>query len=159
MTISIKENNNKYLEATLALREELEGGFLILAERLKKIRDERIWAQEYESYEGFLREMRISAPTASKLVGVYEKFVVMGGVDPKELIKQGWTNLSIFLPKIKTKEDAIEIFNKVALLDRTDAMRTYQEMKLGVDMATCDHSDSYILKVCRTCGIRLEHHE
>ena len=150
---TLKETTNKYLEATLALREELEGGFLILAERLKKIRDERLWAVSYGTFEEFLREMRISAPTASKLIGVYEKFVVLGGIDPKELIKQGWTNLSIFLPLISSKKEAEEIFDKVAPLDRTDAMRTYQELKTGKSMADCDH-DFYKLEVCKKCGVK-----
>lgn len=160
MSLPDKLSHNDYLTATIALREQIESGFIILAERLKKIRDERLWETgEYDNFEAFVREMRISPSTASKLIGVYEKFVLIGGIPIEDVAKVGWTNISLFLPKIKTKEDAQEIWDKTHLLDRTDAQRTWQEMKLGVDMQTCNHDNSYFLRVCRSCGLKMEHHE
>lgn len=159
MAKSVTDKNVSYLHKTIQLREQLEGGFLLLAERLKKIRDERMFRDEYDSFEDFLREIRISPATASKLIGVYEKFVILGDIAPEDLIKQGWTNLSIFLPLITSKKNAREIYDKVAPLDRTDAMRVYEEMKRGVDMGTCPHGDTYALEICRDCGIRMEKHE
>ena len=153
---SISTTRYDFLQGTIALKNELEGGFLILAERLKKIRDERVWEGSYENFEDFLREIDISKSAASKLIGVFEKFVLMGGIKPEELAVRGWTNLSIFLPLIHSKEDAQEIYDKVSLLNRTDAIRTYQEMKSGVEMAHCSHTNSYTIKVCRDCGIRLQ---
>lgn len=151
---NIQEKHHRYLTETLALREELEGGFLILAERLKKIRDERLWDDgNYEGFPDFLREMRVSEATASKLIGVYEKFILIGGIDPKELVTQGWTNLSIFLPIIGNKKDAQDIFTKVAPLDRTDALRVYQEMKSGKSMEDCSH-EWVELRYCRKCNLR-----
>ena len=154
--VNLQTSNHQYLEETVSLREKLEGGFIILAERLKKIRDTRIYDPEYESFGDFLREIRISESSASKLIGVYEKFVLMGGIPADEVAKVGWTNISLFLPRIKTKDDAIEIWDKTHLLDRTDAQRVYQEMKTGVDMAECAHAEIRTLIVCTKCGIKME---
>lgn len=155
MTKSIEERNLEYLDETVALREKLEGGFIILAERLKAIRDERKFEGVHESFPDFLREIRISEATASKLIGVFEKFVVMGGISPEEVAKVGWTNISLFLPLIQTQSDARRIWDETHLLDRTDAQRTYQEMKTGKAMKDCKHRDTYKLTVCRDCGIKI----
>jgi hypothetical protein len=153
---TLKATNNAYLEVTIAFREKLDEGFIVLGERLRKIRNERMYADEYDSFPDFLRELRLSESTASKLIAVYEKFVVLGGIPIEELGRQAWTNRAIFLPVISTKKDAVAIYNQVAPLDRTDAMRVYEEMKRGVDMGTCPHAETRTLIVCCTCGIKLE---
>lgn len=154
--MELKVINNQYLEETIKFREHLEGGFISLAERLKKIRDQRIYAEEYTSFKDFLREIRISESAASKLIGVYEKFVLLGEIPIEEVAKAGWTNISLALPAIKDKETAVEMFNKFSLLDRTDALRTWQEIKTGVDMVSCSHTEVRILHVCCNCGIKIE---
>lgn len=155
----VKISNHQYLEETIALRQHLEGGFIILAERLKKIRDHRIYDPEHENFGGFLREIRISESSASKLIGVYEKFVLLGGIPADEVAKVGWTNISLALPAIHNKETAVELFHRFAPLDRTDALRTWHEIKTGIDMVECPHDEVRVLHVCRKCGIKLEHYE
>lgn len=151
--------NHSYLQETISLREELEGAFLILAERLYKIREERLWEGEYVDFNEFIRETRLSKATVSKLTGIYEKFILLGGIPREEVAKTGWSNISLFLPMIQSKKDARDIFDKIAPLDRTDCERTYREMKSGVSMGECKHGDIYTLDICRDCGIKMEHHE
>lgn len=158
MTTTPTEHNS-YLSDTLALREHIEGGFIVLAERLRRIRDERMYDPEYDSFGGFLREMRLSESTASKLIGVYEKFVVLGGIAPEDVARAGWTNISLFLPAIRTGEDARDIWERTHLLDRTDAQRTWQEMRSGVDMASCPHGETKTLHVCVRCGIKIQNND
>ena len=60
-------SDRKFLRETLELRQSIEEGFLSLGERLKKIRDERMYEVDYESFDHFLSELKVSPGTASKL--------------------------------------------------------------------------------------------
>lgn len=160
MTKNLAANNHEYLEGTIALRHQLEEGFLVLAERLKKIRDHHLYQHEYESFDEFLLELRISRSTAYKIIGVFEKFVVLGEIEPERVARNGWGNLCLFLGQVHDKQSAREIFDRVAPLGRTDAMRELTEIKTGKPMATCAHDWQEVhLNQCRICGLKEKAYE
>lgn len=153
--IAAATTNHEFLESTIALRDEIEQGFLVLGERLKKIRDEQLYEPEYTDFEEFVAELRVSRSTAYKLIGVYEKFILIGGLDPATVAKQGWGNLCLFLGLIKNKADAQRIFDRISPLGRGDAAKELIEMKTGKPQADCKHLDTYTISVCRECGIKI----
>lgn len=158
--MSIQLSNHEYIEQTIALKEQLEEGWIVLAERLLNIQSKQMWRGSYDSWGLFLQDMGIPETTASKMIRVYKYFVLEAGVGADEMkrLKLGWTNLSIFLPRIEEgmkPKEIKELFDEVAPLDRTDAMRTYQEMKTGKKMAECKHLHVKHFTACQDCGIRL----
>ena len=155
MTKILPADNHEFLEGTIALRNQLEEGFLVLAERLKKIRDEQLYTNEYDSFETFLMELAISRSTAYKIIGVFEKFVLLGEIEPGMVASHGWGNLCLFLGQIRTKEEAVAIFNRVSQLTRTDATRELAEMKTGKPQASCEHEWSEVhLRQCAHCKLK-----
>lgn len=156
MTKKVAANtNHDYLEGTIALRDQIEEGFLVLAERLKKIRDEQLYASEYDSFDSFIAELRVSRSTAYKIIGVFEKFILLGELNPADVARRGWGNLCLFLGFIKNKSDAREIFDRISPLTRTDASRELLEMKTGKSMKDCQHDFEEIhLRQCRICGLK-----
>lgn len=160
MTNLFLERHN-YLRETIGLKDELEKGFLVLAERLKKIRDEILYEGNYDSFEDFIAELDMSRSTCYKLIAVYEKFILLGELDPQEVAKRGWGNLSMFSNMIGTKEKAREVFELVSPLSRSDAIKTLHEMKTGIAMATCSHADLEDIHFteCRQCHERIKVYE
>lgn len=154
MTNLFLERHN-YLEETVSLRDELEKGFLVLAERLLKIKNERLYESAYDTFEDFIAELRLSRSTCYKIISVYEKFILLGELNPHEVARFGWGNLSLFTKLIDTKEKAKEVFDQVSPLGRSDALKTLQEMKTGISMTTCQHTWQKIcFNECTTCGDR-----
>lgn len=145
--------NWQYCMSAVELKEDIEKSFLSLGERLMRIRNQQMFYPVWDSFKEFCKEMGMSDTTASRLIGIYEKYVVIGGLRPEELISpRGWDNLSKFLPYIKTKQDAKIYAEKALVLSREDAIKEAHELKTGQPMAACNHANAYLLKVCPTCG-------
>ncbi len=153
--IAVANTNHDFLEGTIALRNSLEEGFLVLGERLKKIRDEQLYEHEYDNFDSFVGEIRISRSTAYKIIGVYEKFILLGELDPADVARHGWGNLCLFLGLINSKQDARKIFDRISPLGRSDAAKELIEMKTGKPQSACQHVDNYNITVCRDCGIKI----
>jgi hypothetical protein len=139
-----------FCESTIELVQNIEGAFIELGKRLLRIRDERLWESNWESYEEFLSEIKISPGKASKICSVYEKFVVEYGVEQEKLAGVGWSNLYSMLPAIKSKRDATEWVDKGMVLRREDIEDEVREFKHG----KCDHKNFRELHIyiCNDCG-------
>ena len=144
---AIKINNHKYLTDTVALKETIETGFLNLAERLYKIRQDRIWEGEYDNLEEFLMELDITAPTCSKLCSIYENWVVKGKVSIELLAGTSWSTLYLTVPRLQN-ESAKDVLEDVKLLTRKDIVDKSKEIKYP----NCKHTNFYTLKICEDCG-------
>lgn len=146
-----------FCESTIQLVQNIEGAFIELGKRLLRIRDERLWESNWESYEEFLSEIKISPGKASKICSVYEKFVVEFEVDQEKLANVGWSNLYSMLPAIKTKSDAKEWVDKGMVLRREDIEDEVREFKHG----KCEHKefDEITLRICRNCGKKIRVYE
>lgn len=145
--------NWQYCAATIELKEDIEKSFLALGERLMLIRNGSLYHPSYENFREFLREMGMAEGTGSRLIGIYEKYVLLGGMKPEELVSpRGWDNLSKFLPYIKTPEQAREYAGKALVLSREDALKEAFELRTGNPMSACAHPDTYLMRICRACG-------
>lgn len=147
--------NLDFCNETTKLKQNIETAFLTLGERLMKIRDNRLYLGQWETFELYLMDAKISPAAASKLINIYNRFFVEWNFPAEKLVEAGgWTVVSTLLPVCKTKEQAEEWMDKALVLSRTDLEKEIKEIKTGIDMSKCDHVDNYVIRVCRTCGDR-----
>lgn len=144
--------NLSYCEGTLELKRSIEYKFLELGERLKKISNERLYEPQWTSFGEYVGEMKMSESTASKLINIYQKFIVDYGISRERLLVSGdWSVLAEVLPIVRDKESAEEALHMCKELSRQDIRKYIKEQKTGIDMRDCVH-DFYTLQICRTCG-------
>lgn len=140
-----------YVKETLALRDQIEGAFLTLGERLDKIRVDSLWKGAYESWSEFLEEMRISEATASKMILVFRTYVLEYKLPITRLQKAGWSNLYTAIPLLKAGNSIDEILEKAMTLRRADIQSEVREKEAG------DHKhdwETYKFRMCKVCKTR-----
>jgi len=141
-----------YIRETLQLRSQIEGAFLDLGERLYKIREEKLYVGEFENFEEFLLTAKLSKATASKLITVYETFVLKYNLPTKELAGVGWSALYTVAGHADTKEKAEDLVQRAGLLTRQDlevSLRNDSSISSG-----CSHLNKRTVEVCNDCGYR-----
>ena len=146
------DKNYKYVTETVALVKNLEEGFLVLGERLKRIRDERLYLPSYDNFEIFLMECRLTPSKASRLISVYETYVEKFGFDPEKIAAVGWSLLYEAVPLLISKQKATEVLHELTERADRDGRIYIREARSGLAQEDCAHRDVYVLKVCRTCG-------
>ena len=146
VSLTSEDKNYQFCQGTIEWYMVLEESTFELAKRLKKIRDQEMYLPAWETWGIFLEEMRMKEAKASKLISVYEVWVLEKGFSEKELAPVGWSNLY----------DA-KNFASQAVLDELihrqdkDARDYILELKSGVPMDQCKH-EYYKLEICRRCG-------
>lgn len=156
--IQSDEKKKDYCDITLTMEEAARGVYLMLAERLYNIRQERLYEPFWSSWQEFTMEFKdISTASISKLIKVYEKFVLEFGFKPLELAKAGgWTKLYQMSGQIHTRADADKWLSLAETSSRQDLDKFLTEAKTGVDMSTCKHTTTYLIRVCEDCGEKTE---
>lgn len=153
--MKIEEQKLKYCNEALEIEKKLRKGFLILAQYLYKIREGKFYEPQWSSWEEYCWEFKeISPATISKMISVYESFVVKYKFRPRKLESIGWNGLYIMLPLITSKKKAQHWLGLANTLSRSDLFKEIKEKKTGIQMVDCPHKDCYIIKICRTCGDR-----
>lgn len=147
----IKRN---YLKETLLLKKRLESSFLELAERLLKIREERLYEGEYENFAAFCWEARLAESTASRLISVFQKFCLEYKIKQEKLSTVGWSSLYTLLPLATSKERAEELVSEASVMTRDDVAKMVKEVKNGVN--NCEHERTVLLRVCLDCGEKVK---
>ena len=132
-----------YVKETLTLKTDIESGFMLMGERLHVIFTEKLWEGQYDSWRGFLDEMKLSEPTASKLMKVFRVWVLEHRIEPKRLAAVGYSTLYTATSLLKGST-AEEVLAKASELRRQDVE---EEVKKD---CLCD--DTYELRVCRKCN-------
>lgn len=149
---------DKFLKETVELQKGIERTFIVLAGRLKKIRDEELFAPSYENFAEFLLEMNMSEGNVSKLIKVYEVWMLALHFKEKDLMEsRGWSSLYTGIKYIPVSEDgeydkkkAIEILRDSTIMFRKD----FEDKYAGRDdhESKCRHSDTYDVRICKGCG-------
>lgn len=143
---------NKFCEETVLLKRSLEIGFIDIGARLYRIREERLT----DDWESFCEEMQISQATASRLIGIYQKFVLDYNFAPAQIAEAGgWTVVASVLPLITSKSEAIHWLSRAATLTRKDLRIELIEARTGIEQSHCPHPDTFTVKICRTCKERV----
>lgn len=156
MDRKIADKNYHYCQQTLALKNQLELGFLEVGERLHKILSEEMYRPNYDTFVDFLEEMKISLPTASKLMNVWVKFVLTFKVKTKLLAEAGgWTKAAEVLPYVQNKEEAETWLIRAKELNQKDLRQELREAKTGIRIDSCDHKGKFetiTFRRCVSCG-------
>lgn len=152
----VAQKSVAYCTETIERKVQLEVAFLDFGARLMRIRDEKLYAGQWESFEEFCQELKgTSLTSASRLINIYRVFVQEYAIpEAKIAAAGGWTMLAEALPLIKTKSEALHWLHEATHTHRTDLRRTIKEAKTGKSMAKCKHKNTYTLRCCRDCGLR-----
>ncbi len=152
--------NFNYCQETVKLKQTIETSFLSLGERLSKIRDNRLYSGQWETFELFLEDAKLSPATASKLINIYQKFYLQWDIKAQELVDAGgWSVVATLLPICKTKEEAQGWLETAQLKSRSDLEKDIKEAKTGLMMADCLHPRKYVVEICPDCGDRRKVYE
>ena len=146
----------QYCQKAIAIKHQVEGNFMQLAEALYNIKTKGLWEEAYSSWDEFRDEIKLSDATISKLMKIYALFVVEYGFTTKQLSDAGgWSVLAETMPLIGSRSDAEAWLHKSTTLSLRDIRKEVLEAKLGVSATTeCKHSNSYVIRVCPDCGTR-----
>lgn len=151
-----EQEAHKYCEETIALKNQIEGAYLVMCSRLHKIKLENLFIDAgYESWSLFLDEMKIDKGKADQMVRIYDLLVLQYGIKPK-LIEEagGWSVVAEILPIADSKESAEEAltFAKGAL--KKDVRLYVHDKKYGTTSVLCRHKNTYKVEICVDCGER-----
>lgn len=145
--------NLDYCNEALKIEYNLRKGFLVLAEYLYTIRTQELHKPQWETFYEYCLEFKELSPSKiSKLISVYEKFIIEYHFPQGNLNGVGWTQLYAIIPRCSTKKEALVWLELAKTLTRNDLNKSLIEVKTGVSMSDCKHQDYFIIKVCRTCG-------
>ena len=155
MSLEIAEKNEKYLEKTKELKETIERSFLYLGERLLKIRNERLFLPSYEAFWCYTEEeLKLSESTCSRLINVFQRFILEWGVSPEKVISIGGWNEAYLISKVaKNKKEAEDMLDKYALMPPSEARKDMAELKAG------EHKCKMFrvcFDQCEICGTRVK---
>jgi hypothetical protein len=152
-----EEEKKEYCDGALKLEEGVRTVYLMLAERLHNIRESRLYEPFWSSWHEFTMEFKDLSPASiSKMISVYDVFVLQYGFKPNELSKAGgWTKLYGMMKKINSKQDALDWLEKAESHSRQDLEKMLVESKTGVSMHECKHPNTVTIIVCEDCGEKI----
>lgn len=111
-----------------------------------------MWEGQWTSFGEFLMEMKMSEPTASKLINIWAKFVMEFGINPFLVVEAGgWGNVAEILPVVKDKQSAEEWLGKAKILTREDLRTEIRIAKGGTPPEDCSH-EFIKIEFCNKCG-------
>lgn len=131
------------------LLRQAEKSFLEIGAILYKVRANDSWRGQFDSYESFLEEARISKSIASVLVKVYTFFILGGGKTFDQLAGLGYSKLYEAIPLLEAGEDIETVVAKVKMLTRSEIKQEVRE-DFHKD---CDHHKT--ITICAECKIRM----
>lgn len=154
--ITKEAKNQKYCERAVVLEEAGRAMYLTLGEMLFNIRNNRLYEPFWSSWQEYTMEFKdLSGASISKLITIYEVFVVKFGFKIEELAKAGgWTKLYQLALVSPTKKEAKAWLAKAHTATREDLHKFLVEAKTGIDMRECKHPDAVLIQMCPACGDR-----
>jgi len=157
-TLSTKKarENFEYCLNTIQLKDFIEHRFLELGKRLYDVHRKELYLPNYETFEEFCLELKMSRATISKLLNIYQKFVLEYKLSPKLITSAGgWSVVAETLTVVTSKKSAEKWLNIATHTSRNDLRKEIREQRTGINEYDCKHKkDHYTLKICRECGFR-----
>ncbi len=155
------QKNFKYCTEALQIKNQLEKNYMRLAEYAYNIKNDNLFLPQWSSWSEFIADLKISENQANKLVQIYYTFIITFGIDEETITTAGgWSVIAELLPVINSIDDANRWLESARELTREDLRKEVKEAKSGVQMKSCGHKNTYVIRICRDCGHREEiHHE
>lgn len=155
MNKTLAKVNFDYCQETLQLKNGLELSYLDLAQRLHKIQLNKMYLPNFDTFDDFLDEIKVSRATASKMINIWLTFVVKYRIDTRRLADAGgWSVVAEILPYATSKTAAVDWLVKAKVNRRRDLRKLLTEEKTGIIMSTCKHVTTVTItfKRCEDCG-------
>jgi hypothetical protein len=157
MELTKTKKHNICLAALLA-KQDVEQGYLELGKMLYEIKRERYYEAGWESWDEYRQELKMSEASVSKLLRIYELFVLHYQFTNEILSAAGgWSTVAELLPVISPentpKKRVQELLGIVTSQTRSDARKTILEVKRG---KPCLHESTHklVLECCDSCPER-----
>jgi hypothetical protein len=155
-----EQKQHEFLEDTRVLSMQSSIANILLAGRLHKIREEKLWISGYESFEDYCMNLKTyNYGTISKLITVYKKFVLEYEISQEKLAEVGYTVLYKAHKVLGDKKDAEEFVDNAIIWTGSDINREISSRKIGKDIKDCEHEETIVIRLCKTCGERWELHD
>lgn len=147
-----EEEAYKYCQETGQLSRGLKVGYMLLSQRLHRIKKQKLYKPEHEHFYMYCDDIGISETIASKLIGIYEKFCIEFGIELDEVKNLDYTKLYLIKPISETKELAEHWIEEAKVLTVKDLKSKIRSTVKDVDQMKCEHHDTYLVRCCRECG-------
>ncbi len=151
------QKNLDFCNRALELKTALESNFLVLGEYLYQIKEGCLYEPNWQSWQEFSWELKMSENSINKLMQIYKTLILGYGFTHQQILTAGgWSMVAEVLPMITSKKDALKWLTAASNLTRGDLRKEIKEAKTGLPMAACSHKNTFTMRVCRDCG---EKHE
>lgn len=147
-----EEEAYNFCQETVQLAKGLRVGYMMLAQRLHRIKAQKLYQPVHEKWYMYCDEIGIKEDLASKLTTIYEKFCREFGIDFEEIKEIEYSKLYMIKPVCETKELAEHWIDEAKELTSRDLRKKIQEVTLNADQTKCPHADTYLVRCCRECG-------
>jgi hypothetical protein len=155
-----EQSNHDLCLLAIEQKKNLELEYLSLGATLHAIKERQAFESGWSSWEEYCMELKMSESSISKLLRIYEIFVLRYAIEqPKLAAAGGWSTLAELLPLVSpqetSRERVEELLEIVTTQTRSDARKT---IKGAVDGSPedCNHADTYIIRICCDCPERWE---
>lgn len=149
------QNNFNYITDTIALKNSIEISYINLAQRLNEILVKRMWEPNYESFEEFLEDIKISGKKAHRMILMWNKLVVEYQIPEHKIITAGgWTVVETVMQYARDRATAEEWLEIAQHNTRSDLRKLILEAKTGIKMELCSHKNKEVITFerCLDCG-------
>ena len=138
-----------FLRETASLYKDISNRYFELAARLSHIRGQHLWKNGYESFSDYLDDTKISQATASKLIQVYESYILPGHFTPMQLDGTPYSSLYEAIPLLK-QHNPQEVVEMAKRLTRDEIKSEVKDDK----HPDCEHVQTIV--ICVKCHRRVE---
>lgn len=114
--------NKQYCESVIKFEGDTQKQFLVLGKHLSDIYHDELWKDGYTSFADFYNQFKfLSQPVVSKLINIYDKFIVEFKLPEDEVVTVGgWTYLAEILPLATSKTEAKRWLKKAGTMTRAE---------------------------------------
>ncbi len=151
-----EEQAYEFCQETNQLLRGVKIAYMLLAERLYRIQKQKLYKPVYEKFFMYLDEIDIHESTASRLISIYEKFVLEHQIEPEVIKDIEYTKLTEIRKVSPTRELAEHWIEEARVLPLRELKMRIKAMTAGVDEMKCEHGNTYLVRCCRTCGEKWE---
>lgn len=147
-----EEKSYEYCQETAQLVRGVKTAFMLLAERLYRIKKQKLYKPTYEHFYLYCDEIDMHESIASRLIGIYERFVLEHQIALDDIKDIEYTKLNEIRKVSTTKELAEHWIEEAKVLPIRELKMRIKALTAGVDEMKCEHGNTYLVRCCRTCG-------
>lgn len=146
-----EEEAYAFCEETKQLKNGIQVAFVNLGFRLFRIREEKLYQPNYNDFHEYCNEIGETEGNMSKIISIYEKFVLKFGYDQKRLGDIGSAKLYTIKKVSETQELADYWLEQAELLPVRELKKKVDAFVGGTDIDECEHKNTHLVRKCDDC--------